>query len=95
MWGRWPDKFHRHLSNSLPPCLPPNYRTIACNTSLHRSRFTNEDDSLLHNPIPQVLSGYHGDLMKGTVIFIPSYLDFVRVRNLLKKEEVSFASISE
>ena len=33
--------------------------------------------------------------MKGTVIFIPSYFDFVRVRNLMKKEELSLAALSE
>ena len=33
--------------------------------------------------------------MKGTVIFIPSYFDFVRVRNLMKKEELSIAALSE
>jgi U3 small nucleolar RNA-associated protein 25 len=43
----------------------------------------------------QVLPSYRGDLMKGTVIFIPSYFDFVRVRNLMKKEELSLAALSE
>ncbi|CAI8024360.1 Digestive organ expansion factor homolog [Geodia barretti] len=43
----------------------------------------------------QVLPSYRGDLMKGTVIFIPSYFDFVRVRNLMKKEELSIAALSE
>ena len=42
-----------------------------------------------------MLPGYHGDLMRGTLIFIPSYFDFVRIRNLMMKEELSFASISE
>ncbi|KAG5437763.1 hypothetical protein PCANB_000476 [Pneumocystis canis] len=31
----------------------------------------------------------------GVLIFIPSYFDFIRVRNYLNKEEISFAYISE
>lgn len=43
----------------------------------------------------QVLPGYQGELMRGTLIFIPSYFDFVRVRNYMRKQELSFAVISE
>lgn len=46
-------------------------------------------------PLVQVLPGYQTELMKGTVIFIPSYFDFVRLRNLMKKQELSYAAISE
>ena len=43
----------------------------------------------------QVLPGFRGELMKQTAIFIPSYFDFVRVRNYMKKEGLSFAQICE
>ena len=46
-------------------------------------------------PLVQVLPGYQAELMKGTLIFIPSYFDFVRLRNLMKKQELSYAAISE
>ena len=43
----------------------------------------------------QVLPEYRGELMKQTAIFIPSYFDFVRIRNYMKKEGLSFAQICE
>ena len=33
--------------------------------------------------------------MSHTLIYIPSYFDYVRLRNYMKKEEINFASICE
>lgn len=33
--------------------------------------------------------------MSHTLIYIPSYFDYVRLRNYMKKEELDFASICE
>lgn len=33
--------------------------------------------------------------MSHTLIYVPSYFDYVRLRNHMKKEELNFASISE
>ena len=33
--------------------------------------------------------------MSHTAIFVPSYFDFVRLRNYFKKEDISFAQICE
>ena len=93
VWVRLPDNCRRCLSDSLLPSPPPRSPIIASNTS-HRSEFTTVIcyDIIF---VLQVLPGYHGDLMRGTLIFIPSYFDFVRVRNLMKRGELSFAAISE
>ena len=43
----------------------------------------------------QIIPEFSTPLMQGTAIFIQSYFDFVRIRNYLKKEEISFCQICE
>ncbi|XP_036431105.1 digestive organ expansion factor isoform X2 [Colossoma macropomum] len=45
--------------------------------------------------VEKVLPQYRDSVMSHTLIYVPSYFDFVRLRNFLKKEDVSFSSISE
>ena len=43
----------------------------------------------------QVLPLHKERDMKQTLIFIPSYFDFIRIRNYFKKEAISFTHINE
>lgn len=45
--------------------------------------------------LDKVLPQYRDSVMSHTLIYIPSYFDFVRLRNYMKKEELNFASICE
>ncbi|KAL6488088.1 hypothetical protein MHYP_G00047140 [Metynnis hypsauchen] len=45
--------------------------------------------------VEKVLPQYRDSVMSHTLIYVPSYFDFVRLCNFLKKEDVSFGSISE
>lgn len=43
----------------------------------------------------KVLPQYRDAVMSHTLIYLPSYFDYVRLRNYMKKEEMKFASICE
>ncbi|XP_075879638.1 U3 small nucleolar RNA-associated protein 25 homolog [Nelusetta ayraudi] len=45
--------------------------------------------------LDKVLPQYKDAAMSHTLIYVPSYFDYVRLRNHMKKEELNFASISE
>ncbi|XP_028251241.1 U3 small nucleolar RNA-associated protein 25 homolog [Parambassis ranga] len=45
--------------------------------------------------VGKVLPQYRDSVMSHTLIYIPSYFDFIRLRNYMKKEEMNFASICE
>ncbi|XP_067470543.1 U3 small nucleolar RNA-associated protein 25 homolog isoform X1 [Thunnus thynnus] len=45
--------------------------------------------------VDKVLPQYRDSVMSHTLIYIPSYFDYVRLRNYMKKEEMNFASICE
>ena len=43
----------------------------------------------------KILPQFRDSLMSHTLIFVPSYFDFVRLRNYLQKEEIGFVQICE
>ncbi|XP_077866119.1 U3 small nucleolar RNA-associated protein 25 homolog [Saccoglossus kowalevskii] len=43
----------------------------------------------------KVLPHFRDRVMSGTMIFVPSYFDYVRLRNYFRKEEINFAQICE
>lgn len=45
--------------------------------------------------VDKVLPQYRDSVMSHTLIYIPSYFDYVRLRNYMKKEEINFTSICE
>lgn len=45
--------------------------------------------------VDKVLPQYKDSVMSHTLIYIPSYFDYVRLRNYMKKEEMNFASVCE
>ncbi|XP_011312696.1 digestive organ expansion factor homolog [Fopius arisanus] len=45
--------------------------------------------------VSKILPEYKDSIMNHTLIFVPSYFDFVKLRNYLRKEELSFVQICE
>ncbi|XP_028293397.1 U3 small nucleolar RNA-associated protein 25 homolog [Gouania willdenowi] len=54
-----------------------------------------DQDARFHFFVDKVLPQYRDSAMSHTLIYIPSYFDYVRLRNYMKKEEMNFASICE
>ncbi|XP_071834917.1 U3 small nucleolar RNA-associated protein 25 homolog [Apostichopus japonicus] len=57
--------------------------------------FINDPDERFKHFTTKILPPYKDSLLKGTMIFIPSYFDYVRVRNYFRKEGLNFCQICE
>uniref|UniRef100_A0A8C6V9L5 U3 small nucleolar RNA-associated protein 25 homolog n=1 Tax=Neogobius melanostomus TaxID=47308 RepID=A0A8C6V9L5_9GOBI len=60
----------------------------------HSDSFMDQDARFQYF-VDKVLPQYKDSVMSHTMIYIPSYFDYVRLRNFMKKEEVNFVSICE
>ncbi|CAJ1074045.1 digestive organ expansion factor isoform X1 [Xyrichtys novacula] len=68
--------------------LPHVFQTFPSDSFMdHEARF----QFFLDKVLPQ----YRDAVMSHTLIYIPSYFDYVRLRNYMKKEEINFVSICE
>ncbi|XP_051806595.1 U3 small nucleolar RNA-associated protein 25 homolog [Acanthochromis polyacanthus] len=54
-----------------------------------------DNDARFQFFLDKVLPQYRDSVMSHTLIYVPSYFDYVRLRNYMKKEEMNFASICE
>ncbi|XP_077286205.1 U3 small nucleolar RNA-associated protein 25 homolog [Arctopsyche grandis] len=52
-------------------------------------------DSRFEYFIKEIIPQYKDSIMAHTMIYVPSYFDYVRIRNYFKKEDVSFVQICE
>ncbi|KAL9954193.1 hypothetical protein ACROYT_G041696 [Oculina patagonica] len=59
------------------------------------SSFSEAADKRFHTFVNEILPEFKGSLMGHTAIFVPSYFDFVRLRNYFKREAIECAQISE
>ncbi|XP_022097909.1 digestive organ expansion factor homolog isoform X2 [Acanthaster planci] len=69
--------------------LPQVFHRIECQS------FMEEPDKRFDFFVSKILPRYQDPTMVGTLIYIPSYFDFVRLRNHFRKEEIHFAQICE
>jgi U3 small nucleolar RNA-associated protein 25 len=69
--------------------IPQVFQRISCD------RLLQQFDQRFQYFIDKILPDFKTPLMQRTAIFIPSYFDFVRIRNYMKKEDISFCQICE
>ena len=91
--------FERKLAK-LNPVLS---KQVALRTVEHRfQRYSVPDGSLASSAdarfkffVESVLPKFNSSTLGHTLIYIPSYFDFLRLRNYMRKEEISFTQICE
>ncbi|KAG7509886.1 digestive organ expansion factor-like [Solea senegalensis] len=54
-----------------------------------------DHDARFHFFVDKVLPQYRDSVMSHTLIYIPSYFDYIRLRNYMKKKEINFGTICE
>jgi len=61
----------------------------------HAAKFSDQAEVRFQYFISQLMPKLKDSMMAQTLIFVPSYFDFVRLRNYFRSEEISFAQICE
>ncbi|CAH1262114.1 DIEXF [Branchiostoma lanceolatum] len=69
--------------------LPQVFQRVEC------SSFTQAADARFNFFVSQILPQMKDGNMQRTLFFIPSYFDFVRIRNYFRQEDITFAQICE
>lgn len=69
--------------------VPQTFHRFEC------SSFAEAADKRFNYFIKKILPEFKGSLMGHTAVFVPSYFDFVRLRNYFKREAIECAQISE
>lgn len=90
------------MSPRTPPPPGPAFRVAEThNSSLSLAMFLSRpyvpvvDDARFKHFVKRILPRLRENPQPGALVFVRSYFDFVRVRNLLTSEDVSFAVLSE
>ena len=100
--------FHKHSSNFsgkiitrnelVPSKAAINHVYIQCPQIFHRyncDSFAQNSDTRFDFFVNKILPKFKEKLMVRTMIYVPSYFDFVRLRNYFRREDVSFSQICE
>jgi len=69
--------------------IPQKFHRFNC------AKFGEEAESRFHYFVSELMPRLKDALMAQTLVFVPSYFDFVRLRNYFKSEELSFVQICE
>lgn len=68
--------------------LPHVFQMISSNSFM-------DQDARFQFFVDKVIPQFRDSVMSHTLIYVPSYFDYVRLRNYMKKEEMNFASVCE
>ena len=92
-----------NLENKLQRANPVLAKQVSLKTVEHRfQRFSTPNNSLSNSADARfkfftetILPKFNSSALGHTLVYIPSYFDFLRLRNYMRKEEISFTSICE
>ncbi|XP_072041520.1 U3 small nucleolar RNA-associated protein 25 homolog [Amphiura filiformis] len=69
--------------------LPQVFHKVECGS------FSEDAQKRFDFFVKKILPQFRDGIMAGTMIYVPSYFDFVRIRNYFRKQEIKFAQICE
>ena len=93
-----PTFFTTHSFIHSPPPLPQHTSVRACAQvflRVHSPTFAGVADARFKHFVRHILPQLQREEKKRTLVFMPSYFDFARVRNFLRKNDVEFLQIND